>query len=137
MPGVGLCKRHELSNGRIITTVYPAVKYRKLPYEMKNVTLEDLKEPQNHSLREENSRTKDFTEFINPFKRSRQIHQKRDELSHTFVKAMPAITKECIKSSEYEFENGLRKVRLVGSSVPISKPAPRLRKIGGGGMGTP
>ena len=113
MPGVGLCKRHEVSKGKTITTVHPGVRYRKVPYAMENVMLEDLEQPQNYPLSEEDSRTKDCIECINPFERARQIHQKGNKLYHTFVKGLPSITKECIKSSEYEFENGLRKVRLV------------------------
>ena len=117
VPGVGLCKQHELSDGRIITTIYPSVKYRKVPYAMENVILEDLQKPHNYPLAEE-----DAIDCINPFEKARQIHQKGNKFYHTFVKGIPKITKECLKASEYEFENGLRKVRLVqvqGFSRPL------------------
>ena len=40
-------------------------------------------------------------------------HQKRNRFYHTFLNNMPTITKECINSSEYYYEDGLRKVRYV------------------------
>ena len=56
---------------------------------------------------------RDFEAIDNPFKKAKEGHQKANKLYHSFLRGLPNITKECIRSSEYYFENGLRKVRSV------------------------
>ena len=62
---------------------------------------------------ESNPTDKDFEVNHNPFQKASERHQKANKLYHTFIRGIPNITKECISSSEYYFENGLRKVRSV------------------------
>ena len=95
-----MCKTQKLLDGKEITTVYPAVKFRKTPLPMANV-----------SFCEDTSLSREIDERQNIFKITMECHQKRNRFYHTFLNNMPVITKECINSSEYYFEDGLRKVR--------------------------
>ena len=59
----------------------------------------------------EGSLENDDEEYENIFEIEMTRHQKRNSLYHIFLNHMPTVTKECISSSEYYFEEGLRKVR--------------------------
>ena len=98
---VGLCEKQTLSSGKELTIVYPSVRYRKIPFPMKNVscTGNDSFSGNEHG------------EDRNVFKVAMDRHQKRNKFYHMFLDHMPTVTKECINSSEYYFEEGLRKVR--------------------------
>ena len=112
MPGVGICERRELSSGKIITTVYPSVKYRKKPCVLENLVARDKSGPTNQLL-ESCHGFSAKTEHISPFELARKRHQNGSKLYHTFLNGIPGITQQCINASEYVFENGLRKVRFV------------------------
>ena len=84
---------------------------------MENVSLEEHNQSSTPILGEKDCQTKDFVSFINPFKQAIQRFQKGNKLYRAYLKGTPKITNECIKSSEYEFENGLRKVRYVTTSL--------------------
>ena len=74
---------------------------------MANIALEPQVESSETNIEE------NLEAISNPFQKAREEHQKANKLYHTFIKGIPNITKECISGSEYYFENGLRKVRLV------------------------
>ena len=74
---------------------------------MANISLKE------HVKCDEADMEEDFEFIDNPFQKARKRHQKANKLYHTFIRGIPNITKECIRSSEYYFENGLRKVRSV------------------------
>ena len=98
---VGLCEKQTLSSGKELTIVYPAVRYRKIPFPMKNVSCTG-----NNGFS-----GNEHGEDRNVFKVAMDRHQKRNKFYHMFLDHMPTVTKECINSSEYYFEEGLRKVR--------------------------
>ena len=101
IPQVGLCEKRTLSSGKELTIVYPAVRYRKIPFRMMNVSCAG----NNNFSENEHGGNKHV------FKVAWERHQKRNKFYHMFLDHMPIVTKECINSSEYYFEEGLRKVR--------------------------
>ena len=85
---VGIAEERLQHDGKSIVTVYPAMTFNRKPLLFKNY--------------QPNS-----DDNFHPYAR----YKHADRFTHAFLKSRPKITEECTKSSEYYFEDGLRKVR--------------------------
>ena len=84
---VGIAEKRLQHDGKSIVTVYPTMTVHRSPLKFPNYKPEIPEE--------------------NPFNKLKYA----DRFQFAFFKSRPKITEECIHSSEYYFEDGLRKVR--------------------------
>ena len=84
---VGIAEKRLQHDGRCIVTVYPTMTVHKSPLQFKNYQPANSEE--------------------NPFLALKYA----DRYQFAYYKNRPKITEECVHSSEYYFEDGLRKVR--------------------------
>ena len=107
VPGVGICEQRLHSCGKIMTIVHPVMTYRKKKLDpMENI----LKSTILHNTCDDVDKDADY---VNPFVERLYKYRRRNKFYNAFLDGMPNITDHCAKGSEYIFEDGLRKVRLV------------------------